>query len=458
MTKENFDIIVIGSGPAGYVSAIRAAQLGLKTAIIEKENTLGGTCLNVGCIPSKALLTSSELFERVQHQGGEHGVTCSDLDVDLKQMMKHKDEVVKSLVNGVAGLMKKNKIAVYRGTGMFLNSHVVGVGDQEVRGEHIVIATGSEPINLPFLPLDEKRVVSSTGALELKEIPKRMTVIGAGVIGVELGSVYSRLGSEVTFVEMLDRICPAMDDEVSKALLKILKGQNMSFQLATKVQNAKIGKKEIALVLESSELKADVVLVAVGRRPYTAELKLETLGVETTKQGFIPVDGNFRTKIPHIFAIGDVIEGAMLAHKASEEGVAVAEIIAGLRPHVDYMTIPNVIYTHPEVAAVGLTEEEARKANLDVVVGKFSFKGNGRARCAGDTEGFVKIIGEKKRGLLVGMHIIGAQASELIHEGMIGIQKRATVEDLAIAPQAHPTLGEAIKEAALNALGRTIHA
>ncbi|NGX58264.1 MAG: Dihydrolipoyl dehydrogenase [Chlamydiae bacterium] len=458
MAKEHFDLIVIGSGPAGYVAAIRAAQLGLKTAIIEKEKTLGGTCLNVGCIPSKALLYSSELYARLQHDGKEHGITCTKLTANFDQMMKRKRDVVKSLVDGVSGLMKKNKIAVFQGTGKFLGPTTIGIGKQELTANNILIATGSESISLTFLPFDEERVVSSTGALSLKKVPKRLVVIGAGVIGVELASVYGRLGSEVTIVEMLDHICPAMDSEVSKSLLKILTKQNMTFHLSSKVQEATVGKKEISLKLDASELKADVVLVSVGRRPYTSDLGLETIGLDTSPQGFIPIDGQFRTKIPHIYAVGDVVEGVMLAHKASEEGVAAVEIIAGHKPAVDYMTVPNVIYTHPEVAAVGLTEEEARNAGIEVMVGKYAFKGNGRARCSMETDGFVKIIGEKKRGLLIGMHIIGAQASELISEGMIAIQQRATVEDLAVVPQAHPTLSEVIKEAALNTLGRTIHA
>jgi len=355
-------------------------------------------------------------------------------------------------------LMKKNKITVYQGTGTFQDSHTVRVGETDISGKNILIATGSESIDLPFLPIDEKRVVSSTGALSLDKVPKRMTVIGAGVIGVELASVYSRLGSEVTIVEMLDHICPAMDGEVRKNLLKILKKQNLTFMLSTKVEEAELGKKEITLTLDSKEtLLADVVLVSVGRRPYTQELGLEKVGIETTPQGFIPVDGVFRTKVPHIYAVGDVIEGAMLAHKASEEGVVAVEVMAGHPASIDYLTVPNVIYTHPEVTSVGMTEEEAKSAGLDLMIGRFSFKGNGRARCAMETEGFVKVIGEKTRGHLLGMHIVGAEASELIAEGMVAMQQRAKVEDLANAPQAHPTLSEVIKEASLNALGRTIH-
>jgi len=456
---EEFDLIVIGSGPAGYVSAIRAAQLDLKTAIIEKEPTLGGTCLNIGCIPSKALLYSSELYARLLHDGAEHGIKAGKTSVDFPQMMKRKSDVVKSLVDGVAGLMKKNKITVFQGTGTFEDSHTVSVGETKISGKNILIATGSEPIDLPFLPFDEKRVVSSTGALSLESVPKRMVVIGAGVIGVELASVYSRLSSEVTIIEMLDHICPAMDGEVSKELLKLFKKQNLSFLLSTKVEEAKVGKKEIALTLSTDDtLKADVVLVAVGRRPYTKELGLEKIGLKATEHGFIPVDHAFRTKIPHIYAVGDVIEGVMLAHKASEEGVVAVETLAGLRAKIDYLTVPNVIYTHPEVAAVGLTEEEASEAGLDLMVGRFALKGNGRARCSMETDGFVKVIGEKENGHLVGMHIISAGASELIAEGMTAIQQRAKIEDLANAPQAHPTLSESIKEACLNALERTIHA
>ncbi len=454
-----YDVAIIGSGPGGYVAAIRAAQLGLKTAIVEKWDTLGGTCLNIGCIPSKALLHSSELYEKLSKQGKEHGIDHSKLSVDFERMSKRKDEVVKSLVEGVAGLMKKNKIDVFQGEGSFVDANTISVGNDKVKAKSIIIATGSEPASLPFLSIDEEKIVSSTGALALKEVPKRMVVIGAGVIGVELASVYNRLGSEVNIVEMLDHICPAMDKDVSKTLLQILKKQGLKFHMSTMCKEADAGKKEIKLTLDKGDpLKADVVLVAVGRKPYTKSLGLENISIETTKQGFIPVDGNFRTKHPHIYAVGDVIEGVMLAHKASEEGASVAEIIAGKNPHVDYMTVPNVIYTHPEAAAVGLTEQEAEEAGLDLIVGKYQFKGNGRARCAGETDGFVKIIGEKKKGLVLGMHIVGASASELISEGMVAIAKRATVEELAAAPQAHPTMSEAIKEAALNALGRTIHA
>ncbi len=455
---KEYELIVIGSGPAGYVAAIRAAQLGLNTAIIEKEKTLGGTCLNVGCIPSKALLQSTELYAKLLETGSEHGIKCGKTSFDFDQMMKRKESVVKSLVDGVAGLMSKNKIDVHTGVASFEDPHTLVIGNEKVRGRNILIATGSESIDLPFLPFDEKRVVSSTGALALEKLPKRMAVIGGGVIGVELASVFSRIGSDVTVIEMLDHICPSMDGDVSKAILKIFKKQGINFSLSTKVEEAEVGKKEIALKLDSGDsLSVDVVLVSVGRRPFTKELKLDQAGIDTTKQGFIPVNDHFQTKVPHIFAVGDVIEGVMLAHKASEEGVVAAEIIAGHTAEMDYLTVPNVIYTHPEVAAIGLTEEEAKSAGLDVMVGRFQFKGNGRARAAMETEGFVKVIGEKKGGHLVGMHIVGASASELIAEPMIALKQRAKIADLADCPQAHPTLSEAIKEACLDALGRVIH-
>lgn len=460
MTGE-YDVVVIGGGPGGYVAAIRAAQLGLKTACIEKDQTLGGTCLNVGCIPSKTLLYSSEAYQFIEKGAKSNGIDVSGVEINFPQMMKRKEETVTSLVQGVAGLFKKNNVAWIRGTAKLLNEHEIQVGGERVKAKNVILATGSEAIQLPFLPFDEKLVLSSTGALSLSKIPKKLIVIGAGVIGVELASVYSRLGTEVVIVEMLDHICPAMDAAISKSLLQILKKQGLQFYLSAKVTGAEIKKKSVVLQVihegQDLNLEAEHVLVAVGRRPYSQGLGLQEAGVKVTDKGFIVVNQNFQTSLPSVFAIGDVIEGVMLAHRASEEGIAVVEKIAGLQPHVNYLAIPNVIYTHPEVAAVGLTEQEAKDAGLKTLVGSCLFKANSRARCTGETDGLVKIIGDANSGRLIGMHILGAHASEMIGEGMIAIEKKATISDIAYAANAHPTLSEAIKEAALNALGYAIH-
>lgn len=458
---ESYDIVVIGSGPGGYVAAIRAAQLGFKTACIEKEQTLGGTCLNVGCIPSKALLYSSEEYQFIQKHAKDHGIEVSDVKVDFSQMMKRKTGVVSSLVHGVAGLFKKNQIEWVKGTAKLLSGNEIQVGKEKIHAKNIILATGSQSISLPFLPFDEKIVISSTGALSLPEIPKKLIVIGAGVIGVELASVYSRLGTEVVIVEMLDRICPAMDTSMSKGLLQILKKQGLQFYLSAKVIGGEIKKKGVSLQVVHEEknlnLEADHVLVAVGRRPYSEGLGLQEAGIRISNKGFVEVNQNFQTSLPSVYAIGDLIEGVMLAHRASEEGVAVVEQLAGLRPHVNYLAIPNVIYTDPEVASVGLTEQETKEAGLKPLVGSCLFRANSRARCMDHTDGVVKIIGDAHSGRLVGMHILGPQASEMIGEGMIAIEKKATVADIAYAPHAHPTLSESIKEAALNALGYAIH-
>lgn len=464
MTQPDFDVIVIGSGPGGYVAAIRAAQLGLKTACVEKEKTHGGTCLNVGCIPSKALLQSTELYAWLKHDSQIHGINCKDSSIDFSKMMQRKSQIVKGLVDSVSALLKRNKVISFEGTASFVSPNTIEIVDgnssQKVSAKHFILATGSEPIPLPFLPFDETQVVSSTGVLSLNAIPKKMLVVGAGVIGVELASVYNRLGTEVTIVEMLDKICPPMDDALSKALLQTLKKQGMTFHLSCKVTKGEVTKAGVALTVELPEgpvvHAADVALVAIGRRPYTKGLGLQEIGVAQEK-GFVIVDNNFRTSVPHIFAIGDLIDGPMLAHKASEEGCAVAEIIAGKTARVNYMAIPNVIYTHPEVASIGLTEKEAREMGLDIVVGTSFFKGNARARCSGDTDGFVKVIGAGPQHHLLGMHIIGQHASELIAEGMVSIEKRATLHEMANFANAHPTLSEAIKEACGNALGIAIH-
>lgn len=461
MATEQYDLVVIGSGPGGYVAAVRAAQLGFKTACVEKEHTLGGTCLNVGCIPSKALLQSTEYYATMRHQGKELGLEFEGLSYEFSQMMKRKEEVVKGLTGSVDQLFKKNKVERIEGTAQFLNPQTLEVGKRQITAKYFLIATGSEPIPLPFLPFDEKKVLSSTGALALPKVPQTMVVIGAGVIGVELASVYQRLGCDVTLVEMLDHICPTNDRAISRAFLQILKKQGLKFFLSAKVTEGKVHDKGVIVkfTYDTTEvtLDVDVVLVVVGRRPYTQGLGLDKAGVQLSPKGLIEVDSRFRTSQKHILAIGDVIDGPMLAHKASEEGVAAVELLAGLESHVNYTAIPNVIYTHPEVASVGLTENEAKEMGLIPQVGTVYFRGNARARCSDDTEGLVKIIGDQTSGRLIGLHIIGPHASELIAEGMIALEKKATLEDIARASHAHPTLSEAIKEAALTALQRPMH-
>ncbi|MEM1282116.1 MAG: dihydrolipoyl dehydrogenase [Chlamydiota bacterium] len=460
MTEKNFDLVVIGAGPGGYVAAIRAAQLGLKTACIEKDKTLGGTCLNVGCIPSKTLLQSTEYYHLLKHDGEVHGIKAQGIDYDFNQMMTRKGEVVKGLTQGIAALFQKNKIDRIEGVATFLDSTTVEVNGDRIKSKYFILATGSEPIPLPFLPFDEEKVVSSTGALSLQNVPKKMLVIGAGVIGLELASVYNRLGTEITVVEMLDTVTPNMDETVCKTLLKIFKKQGLEFYLKGKVTSGKVHNKDVKVTFEHDgkehKKDVDIVLVCVGRRPYSAGLGLEQAGVNTNR-GFVTIDCNFRTSQPHIFAIGDLTEGPGLAHRASEEGVAAVEIIAGQQTHVNLMAIPNVVYTHPEVASVGVTEAEAKEMGLKPTIGLFQFKGNPRARCSHDTEGVVKIIGDSESGRLIGMHIVGPHASELIGEGVMAIEKKMTLEELARASHAHPTLTEAIKDATLAALKRPIH-
>lgn len=461
MAKE-FDVVVIGSGPGGYVAAVRAAQLGLKTACIEKEKTVGGTCLNVGCIPSKALLESSQHYEWILKNSEEHGLRVETPKVDLPKMMTRKNGIVKGLTDGVANLFKKHQIESIQGTAKFKSPTEIEVNGEVIKAKNVILATGSAPIELPFLKFDEKQIVSSTGALSLESIPKNLVVIGGGVIGVELASVYNRLGSKVTVVEMLDQICVAMEPALSRALQQALKKQGIEFYLPAKVVTGSKKGSEIVLTIETGnekkELKADVVLVAVGRRPFSSGLDLEKAGLKTNPRGQIEVNGAFRTSQPNIYAIGDLIDGPMLAHKASEEGYAVAEIIAGQTPHINYMAIPNVIYTHPEAAAVGLTEAEAKEAGIETFVGQSFFRGNPRARCHGDLEGFVKVVGDKNSGRLIGLHILGSHASEMIGEGVAAIESKMTVKELAYASHAHPTLSEAIKEACLAAIGAPLHA
>ncbi len=460
--SENFDVIVIGGGPGGYVAAIRAAQLGLKTACVEKRGALGGTCLNVGCIPSKALLESSEKYEDAQHHFAKHGIE-GNVKLNLKAMMARKNEVVDGLTKGIEGLFKKNKVTYLKGFGTITGKNEVSVEGTKYAAKNIIIATGSEVTPLPGITIDEKIVVSSTGALELSSVPKHLVVIGAGVIGLELGSVWKRLGAEVTVVEYLDRITPGMDGEVAKQFQKILEKQGLSFKLGQKVTGVKPGTSGAEVTFEpaaggkAETIKADIVLVAVGRRAYTDKLGLDALGIATDKRGFIQVNEHWQTAVPSIYAIGDVIPGPMLAHKAEDEGVAVAEYIAGQKPHVNYHTIPGVVYTHPELANVGSTEEDLKAQGRAYKVGKFPFLANSRARATGQSEGFVKILADAKTDQVLGVHIIGTQAGNMIHEVCVAMEFGASSEDIARTCHAHPTYNEAVKEAALAVAGRAIH-
>lgn len=459
---DEFDVVIIGAGPGGYVAAIRCAQLGLKTACIEKRKELGGTCLNIGCIPSKSLLQSSHLFQELSCDAKQHGICAENVSFDLSQMMQRKDKVVKGFTQGIGYLFQKNKIVRFEGTAELKTNNEIQInGSDLIRAKHIILATGSEPIELPFLPFDEKIVLSSTGALALKNVPKKMLIIGAGIIGLELGSVYKRLGAEVEFIEFLDRIAPNMDRSVSKELEKLLSEQGMLFHLSHKVTAANLSDQSVQLTIDakegSKELSADVVLVAIGRKPYTDKLGLKNANIEVTDKGFIKVDGAFRTSASNIFAIGDIIDGPMLAHKASEEGAAVAEVIAGMQPSIEYFCIPNVAYTHPEVASVGLTEEKALEKKLKVKAASIPMKANSRARCSGEEAGFVKMIMDEKTKQVLGIHIISANASELIAECVVILEKRMTATEVAQTCHAHPTLSEAIKEVALALTSGAIH-
>ena len=463
-----YDVVVIGSGPGGYVAAIRCAQLGMKTAIVEKYSTFGGTCLNVGCIPSKALLDSSEHFHNAAHTFKEHGIDISELKANIKQMITRKAGVVKANVDGIAFLMKKNKIDVHTGVGSFVDKNTIEVTAADgkktsLTTDNVIIATGSKPTPLPFAPFDKKRIISSTEALELQEIPKHLIIVGGGVIGMELGSVYARIGSKVSVVEFLDSLIPTMDGTMGKELQKSTKKLGMDFYLGHKVTAVENKGKEVVLKAEPKnggaaiELNGDYCLVSVGRRPYTEGLGLEKVGIELDR-GKIVVDDHLKTKEDNIFAIGDVIRGAMLAHKAEEEGVYVAERLAGQKPHINYLLIPGVVYTWPEVASVGFTEEQLKEQGRAYKVGSFPYKALGRARASMDLDGLVKILADKNTDEILGAHIIGARAADMIAAGVVAMEYRASAEDVSRMSHAHPTYMEAFKEACLAATAnRPIH-
>lgn len=461
---SQFDVTVIGSGPGGYVAAIRAAQLGFKTAIIEKYPTMGGTCLNVGCIPSKALLDSSEHYHNAVHNFENHGIKVEAPVADIARMVERKNEVVEQTTKGIQFLMDKNKINVFQGVGSFESATQVKVtkddGSSEVLDtKYVIIATGSKPSSLPFIEIDKKRIITSTEALNLKEIPKHLIVIGGGVIGLELGSVYLRLGSKVTVVEYMDKIIPGMDGALSKELQKVLKKQGMKFELSTAVSGVKNEGENVVVSAKNKKgeevsFEGDYVLVSVGRRPYTDALGLEKAGVELDERGRVKVNEHLQTNVSNIYAIGDVVQGAMLAHKASEEGVLVAEQLAGQKPHINYNLIPGVVYTWPEVAGVGKTEEQLKAEGVAIKVGNFPMRALGRSRASGDTDGFIKIIADEKTDEVLGVHMIGARAADMIAAAVTAMEFRASAEDIARMSHAHPTFAEAIKEAALDATAK----
>lgn len=464
-----FDLVVIGTGPAGYVCAIRAAQLGMRVGVVEKRSTYGGTCLNVGCIPSKALLYASELFTEAKHSFAKMGINTSSPKADIPQMMAFKTEAVEGNTKGVAFLFKKNKITAYLGTGFIRRAGEIEVTGEDGRKEVletkiIVIASGSAPAQLSGVAIDEKQIVSSTGALILEKVPKHLLVIGAGVIGLELGSVWGRLGSQVTVVEYLDRILPGMDMETARQVQRLLTKQGFSFMLSSKVTAVEKAKGSVKVAIESAQggssqqIDADVVLVAIGRVPYTEGLGLGNAGVKQDEKGRILIDDHFQTNVPGVYAIGDVVRGAMLAHKGEDEGVALAELLAGQAGHVNYDVIPSVVYTTPEVAAVGKTEEELKAEGRAYKTGKFPFMANGRAKSNQLTDGFVKVLADAKTDMVLGVHIVGPMAGELIHECAVLMEFGGSSEDLARTCHAHPTYSEAIKEAAMAVEGRAIHA
>lgn len=466
---STYDVAVIGSGPGGYVAAIRCAQLGMKTAIIEKYDTLGGTCLNVGCIPSKAMLDSSHHYHDAIAHFEEHGIEISgDIKANLKKMIDRKQNVVDTNTSGIKYLMDKNKITVYHGLGSFKDATHINIeksdGKKEtIEAKNTIIATGSKPSTLPFIKLDKKRIITSTEALSLNEIPKHLVIIGGGAIGLELGQVYSRLGADVSVIEYMDRIIPTMDAALSKELQKVLKKQGVKFYTKHRVNGVKTKGKEVIITADDKkgnpvEFKGDYCLVSVGRRPYTDGLALDKAGVKSNKKGQVEVNGHLQTNVSNIYAIGDVIKGAMLAHKAEEEGVFVAETLAGQKPHIDYNLIPGVVYTWPEVAAVGKTEEELKEAGVDYKSGKFLMRALGRSRASGNLDGFVKILADKKTDEVLGVHMCGARVADLIAEAVVAMEFRASAEDIARISHAHPTYAEAVKEAALDATdNRALH-
>jgi dihydrolipoamide dehydrogenase len=463
---ENFDLVVIGAGPGGYVCAIRAAQLGMKVALVEERATLGGTCLNVGCIPSKALLESSEVFSETMNHAGDHGVVIGDIGLDLEAMMARKDRIVGELTGGVAMLMKKNKVQVFSGRGELSAGNKVLVhgadGETELEAKHICLAMGSTVIDLPFLPIDGDRVVSSTEALGFDSVPKHLVVIGAGAVGLELGSVWSRLGALVTVIEMLPTITPFADKQMAKTLERALSDQGLDILLATAVTAAKVMKTKVKLTVENAKtttqtINCDRVLVAVGRRPVTTGAGLDKIGVKLDDSGRVEVDDHLQTSVEGIYAIGDLVRGPMLAHKAEDEGMAVAEHLAGMPAHVNYDVIPNVVYTDPELAAVGRTEAELKDAGIPFNTGRFMFKANGRAKSLGNETGMIKLLAHKGTDEILGVHMVGPRVSELIAEAAMAMEMRASAEDLARTCHAHPTLAEVVKEAALAVDKRAIH-
>jgi dihydrolipoamide dehydrogenase len=467
--SDSFDLVVIGGGPGGYVAALRAAQLGLRTACIDKRGAYGGTCLHVGCIPSKALLHSSEHFAEASHAFADHGIGFEKLTLDLERMMARKREKVEELVKGIAFLLKKNRVEAVAGTARIAAARRVEVeladgGTRTLETQRILVATGSDVAPLRGVEIDEKRIVSSTGALSLERVPAKLVVVGAGAIGLELGSVWSRLGADVTVVEYLDRILPGMDAEIAKHTQRVLKKQGLDFQLGREVRGAETSDNGVRLAVANRKnereetLEADVALVAIGRRPYTEGLGLEALGVERDDRGFIGVNERFETNVPGIFAVGDCVPGPMLAHKAEEEGVAAVEGMAGQHVHIDHGRVPGVVYTWPEVAGVGETEEAARGRGVDVALGKFSFSANARAKITGDTQGLVKIVADASSDRVLGVHIVGPLAGDLIAEAVLALEFGASSEDIARTCHAHPATGEAVKEAALAVSGRARHA
>mmetsp|Transcript_14584 Transcript_14584/g.16600 ORF Transcript_14584/g.16600 Transcript_14584/m.16600 type:complete len:502 (+) Transcript_14584:102-1607(+) len=470
VSSEDYDVVVVGGGPGGYVAAIKAGQLGLKTACVEMRGTLGGTCLNVGCIPSKALLQSSHHFHDAKHHFADHGINIEGVSMDVEKMLEGKAKTVHGLTGGIEHLLKKHKVDYLKGKGLLSGPNSVAVtlndgGSQTLQTKNVIIATGSEVTPLPPVPVDNAggKIVDSTGALDINKIPKTMAVVGGGVIGLEMGSVWSRLGTKVTVIEFMDRVCPSMDTELTKKFQQVLKKQGFKFSLKTKVMKSEVKDDGVEITTEAAAggkektEKYDVVLVSTGRRPYTDGLGLEALGIQTDRLGRIEVDDHFKTAVPSIYAIGDCIDGPMLAHKAEEEGIAAVETIAGFAGHVNYDAIPGVIYTYPEVAAVGKTEEELKEAGVKYAKGSFPFQANSRARANGSSEGFVKILTDAETDKILGVHIIGPNAGEMIAEGVLGMEYGASSEDIARTCHAHPTLSEAFKEACMDAYDQPIH-